>query len=170
MIQARIVATALYYLTRILAIAYFATAASATISFLSGAALRYTTDDKYFEVLFPFTSQPFLRGDNSTWYIIEMVAFLFLYGLFFWLVGNIFKTFREKKLLTVKGIRRLKIFYLLNFLVPLPFLVLHLAFSYEVSIIVILTVLHAVVGVFAYFMAAIFRQGLKLQNEQDLFI
>jgi len=170
MIQVRIVATALYYLTRLLAIAYFATAAHSAISFLSGAALRFTNDGKYFEVLLPFSTQPYLRGDNNTWYIIEMIAFMGLYGLFFWLVGNIFKTFREKKLLTVKGVRRLKIFYLLNFLAPLPFLVLHFAFSYEVSIIVILTVLHAVLGVFAYFMAAIFRQGLKLQNEQDLFI
>ena len=31
-------------------------------------------------------------------------------------------------------------------------------------------IIHFFLGVFAYFLAAIFKQGLQLQNEQDLFI
>ncbi|MCY1227005.1 hypothetical protein D9M72_392600 [compost metagenome] len=99
-----------------------------------------------------------------------MIAFIALYGIFFWLLGNIFKTFRGKKLFTQQGVRRLSIFYLLNFIVPLPFLIGHIAYSYEVEILVSLSVLHFVLGVFAYFMAVIFKQGLNLQTEQDLYI
>ena len=35
---------------------------------------------------------------------------------------------------------------------------------------IVLIVLHAIIGVFAYLIAAIFKQGLDLQNEKDLFI
>ena len=34
----------------------------------------------------------------------------------------------------------------------------------------IVAVIHFILGVFAYFLAAIFKQGLQLQKEQDLFI
>ena len=98
----------------------------------------------------------------------EMIAFIGLYGLFLLLLGNVFNIFRGKKLFTEQGVRRLKWFYLANLLVPLPFLIAHVILSYEVGLLLILTVLHAVLGVFAYFMAVIFNRGLQLQNEQDL--
>jgi hypothetical protein len=31
-------------------------------------------------------------------------------------------------------------------------------------------VLHLIMGIFVWFVAAIFKQGIQLQNEQDLFI
>jgi hypothetical protein len=97
-----------------------------------------------------------------------MIAVIGLYGLFFWLLGNIFRTFREQKLFTGKGVKRLQVFYALNFLVPVPFLIMHIIYAYEVQVVITLTLLHAVLGIFAYFMAVIFSRGLYLQNEQDL--
>jgi len=35
---------------------------------------------------------------------------------------------------------------------------------------IMLTTIHFILGVFAYFLAAIFRQGLNLQHQQDLII
>ncbi len=99
-----------------------------------------------------------------------MVAFIGLYGLFFWLLGNIFNSFRASKLFTLRGVKRLQIFYILNFVVPLPFLIGHIIYSYEVNLLIALSLLHSVIGIFAYFMAVIFKQGLNLQNEQDLYI
>jgi len=169
--QVRLIASALFYITRLPAIAYLATALHAAIALVfNTSSLSIIDDGKYFVINYPFTQNRFLLGDYDRFYIIEMISFLALYGIFFWLLGNIFKTYMEKKLFTPKGVKRLKTFYLVNFLAPLPFLILHITISYEVGTLFIITVLHGVLGVFAYFMAAIFTQGLKLQNEQDLFI
>ena len=48
------------------------------------------------------------------------------------------------------------------------FLVLLAFFGHEIIDILRITLLHLVIGVFAYFMAAIFKQGVHLQEEQDL--
>ncbi|WP_018630330.1 DUF2975 domain-containing protein [Niabella aurantiaca] len=168
--KVRILATGLLYLSRLLAIPYLATALYIIICFLFPHQLVHPVDGgQHFELHYPFTAIAFLRGDEYRFiYIFEMFAFIGLYGVFFWMLGNIFKTFREQKFFTTKGVRRLKVFYLLNFLAPIPFLVRHLADNYEVAIIVILAVLHWVLGIFAYFMAVIFSRGVQLQNEQDL--
>lgn len=166
----RITATTLFYLSRILAIPYLATAVYVIICFLFSTALVHPLDGgQRFGINYPFTQQRFLIGDDYGFaYITEMIAFIALYGLFFWLLGNVFRIFREQRLFTEAGVKSLRLFYLLNFLAPLPFFVLHILFGYEVEIAVVITVLHAVLGVFAYFMAVIFSRGLHLQNEQDL--
>ncbi|GAB3989812.1 hypothetical protein GCM10028807_15520 [Spirosoma daeguense] len=168
--KVRIIATGLLYLSRAAAIPYLATALYCIVCFMFQKSLVHPFDGgQRFVINYPFTQKRFLIGDEYSFpYIFEMIAFIGLYGLFFWLLGNIFKTFREKRLFTEKGVSRLTIFYLLNFLVPLPFLILHIAYAYEVETLVILTMLHTVLGVFAYFMAVIFSRGLHLQQEQDL--
>lgn len=167
--QVRTLASALLFLSRAAAIPYLATAAYCLICFMFPDTLVHPIDKGRFVINFPFTDQRFLIGDDSGFmYVFELIAFIALYGLFFWLLGNIFQIFREQKLFTERGVRRLRIFYLLNFLLPLPFLIYHVASQYEVEIVVILTVLHAVLGIFAYFMAVIFSRGLHLQEEQDL--
>ncbi len=167
--QARLLASVLLILSRIIAIPYLATAAYCLICFLFRDTLVHPIEGGRFVINFPFTGQRFLIGDDSGFmYVFEMIAFIGLYGLFFWLLGNIFRIFREPKLFTVQGINRLRIFYLLNFLLPLPFLINHIIRQYEVEIVVILTVLHFVSAIFAYFMAVIFSRGLRLQEEQDL--
>lgn len=166
----RLLASFLFYLSRILAIPYIATAIYCIISFIFADSMVHPFDEgKRFVINYPFTSNRFLIGDDYSFgYVFEMIAFIGLYGLFFFLLSNVFNIFREKKLFTEKGVRRLRWFYMTNLLVPLPFLIVHIILSYEVGLLLILTVLHAVLGVFAYFMAVIFSRGLQLQNEQDL--
>jgi hypothetical protein len=168
--KVRYIATALLYLSRVLAIPYLATSAYCLISFIFKDSMVHIIDGgKRFAIYYPFTQNRFIIGDALTFsYIFEMIAFIGLYGLFFWLLGNIFQTFREQKLFTNKGVKRLRIFYTLNFLVPIPFLLLHIIYGYEVQIVIMLALLHFVLGIFAYFMAVIFSRGLHLQNEQDL--
>jgi hypothetical protein len=168
--KVRVIATGLFYLSRIIALPYLLTAAYALISIVfKTPAFSLFDGGKRFVINYPFTSNRFLIGDDYSFgYILDMIAFMGLYGLFFWLLSNVFKTFREQKLFTPKGVKRLTIFYLFNFLTPLPFLVMHMIQGYEVGSVVVITILHAVLGVFAYFMAVIFSRGLHLQNEQDL--
>lgn len=168
--KVRFIATGLFYLTRILAIPYLATAVYALISIVfETPSFSLFDNGRRFVINYPFTDNRFLIGDEYSFaYIFEMIAFIGLYGVFFWLLSNIFQTFRDQKLFTPRGVRRLTIFYLFNFLTPLPFLIGHLIGSYEVGSVVVITLLHTVLGVFAYFMAVIFSRGLHLQNEQDL--
>ena len=168
--KVRFIATSLFYLSRLLAIPYLATAVYIIISFIFKDAMVHPIDaGERFLINYPFTQIRFLIGDSYSFgYVFEMIAFIGLYGLFFWLLGNIFKTFRQQKLFTDQGVKRLRIFYLLNFLVPLFFLIAHIAVGYFVLDTLIFAILHFVLGIFAYFMSVIFSRGLELQEEQDL--
>ena len=95
---------------------------------------------------------------------------LTLYGFFFWLVSNLFSVFSKPKLFTVLNLQQLKRFYLFNWLVPFPAIIISSFFVETESALWLLAVVHGILGVFAWMVAAIFKQGLQLQNEQDLFI
>nr|WP_294785686.1 DUF2975 domain-containing protein [uncultured Flavobacterium sp.] len=166
-----IVSRILFYFTRFLAVVYFFLAAYSVFTLLTGLFLTFKNNGKYFQVCYPFTSQPVLLGDYNLPYIVfDFLAPLSLYGLFFLLSSNVFKVFYQPKLFTKNGISNLRNFYLANLLIPS--IMIFVAFFFvqldnEVSLFI---VLHGMLGVFAYFLAAIFKQGLNLQNEQDLFI
>jgi hypothetical protein len=161
----------LFYITRLLAVFYFFVTALSLLALTTHWGLGLTEDGKYFHVYYPFTTKPFLNGDYNLHYIIfYFLLVLGLYGLFFLLVSNVFRVFFQPKLFTAFGVRHLKRFYLANFIIP-GALVLTTSFFTEVDdSSQILVVLHFILGVFAFFLAAIFNQGLNLQKEQDLFI
>jgi hypothetical protein len=170
----QIVANALHYLTRIASLLFLSTAIYAFIVlFLS----LYTRIDSLpielktngsFVIFFPFTKAPFLLGDYTSSYFLVSTSTIALYSLFLWLLSCVFKAFRQKRLFIPKSVSRLERFYLFNLSVPTIFL-LFLAFSgQEIRDAIIIVFLHLMIGVFAFFMAAIFKQGLLLQEEQDL--
>jgi hypothetical protein len=166
-----IVSKILFYVTRFLAIIYFTLAFYSLVTLITGWSLTFKDNGMYFQICYPFTNHPLMLGDYNLPYIIfEFLSPLSLYGLFFLLISNVFKVFFQPKLFTQNGIKHLRRFYLTNLF--LPGIVIFLASIFvsldnEVSIFI---VLHFMLGVFAYFLAAIFKQGLNLQNEQDLFI
>jgi hypothetical protein len=166
-----IVSRVLFYFTRFLSVIYFGLAGYSLLTLITGWSLTFKDGGKYFQVCYPFTTHPLMLGDYNLPYILfDFLAPLSLYGLFFLLSSNVFKLFYQPKLFTQNGIQHLRRFYLSNLLIPS--IVLFIAFFFvpldnEVSIFI---VLHGMLGVFAYFLAAIFKQGLNLQNEQDLFI
>ena len=167
----KIVARALFWFSRMLAILYLALTALSLIALTTGYGLRLAENQSKFQVLLPFTQQSILLGDYNAAYILNyFLAPVALYGCFFWLLGNVFRVFYQQRLFTIQGVRQLRIFYLANFIVPLLVLFLHSFFVEVEEETMVLTVLHLTIGVFAYFLAAIFRQGLQLQNEQDLYI
>jgi predicted permease len=88
--------------------------------------------------------------------------------LFLWLLGGVFQAFKQERLFTKKGFSQLSRFYSVNLTVPVLILIILAVLGQEVQDIIRITFLHLVIGVFAFFMAAIFKQGLFLQEEQDL--
>lgn len=162
----------LFYVTRFLAILYFSISAHSTIALITKWSLIIKDSGKYFAICYPFTEKPFLLGDNNFEYIIfNFLLPLSLYGLFFLLVSNVFKVFYQPKLFTHNGVKHLKRFYLANLILPSLTVLLASIFTNNVEDPAeFLIMIHFILGIFSYFLAAIFTQGLSLQNEQDLYI
>ena len=172
--QVRVIAAGLYYITRIAALLFLITGVYAFIvlalsmyTSMDGLPIEVKTNDG-FVIFFPFTKTPFLLGDYTRSYFLLSTSTVVLYGLFLWLLSCVFKAFRLHKLFIPRSVLRLERFYLFNLGVPVLFLAV-LAFSgHELRDAFIIVFLHVMIGIFAFFMAAIFKQGLLLQEEQDL--
>ena len=166
----RILSKLLSFLSRVLAVGYLLSMLLVALSLTTGWSLRVTDEGRRFEVLYPFTDQGFLLGMNTGGFIFEMLFLLGLYGLFFWLLGNVFRAFTHTKLFTDSSVRHLRRFYMSNWVVPgLAVFVLALVSGYD-EVAPGFVILHGLLGVFTFFLAAIFQQGLNLQKEQDLII
>jgi hypothetical protein len=126
------------------------------------------TENGAFQIFYPFTTTPFLLGDYTASYLVSNLSIIAFYSIFLWLLSGVFHAFKQPRLFTQKGVMQLSRFYVTNFIVPLIFLILLALFGEELADIFRITLLHLVIGIFAFFMAAIFKQGLILQEEQDL--
>ena len=170
----RLIANFLFYLTRTAAVLYLVTTVYALLAVaLKGAGVAWApveiSGDGGFTIFYPFTRTPFLLGDYTTPYLVMMFMLIGFYSVFLWLLSEVFNAFRQQKLFTPKNVRRLVRFYIINLAVPLPGLIVT-AFLYDEGLrdVMVIAFLHLVIGIFAFFMAAIFKQGLVLQEEQDL--
>ena len=168
----KIIATFLFYVTRFVAILYLAVTFYSLVSLVTEWNFITRENSTYFTIFYPFSETPFLNGENNWGYkIFNFLIPIGFYGLFFLLVSNVFNVFKQVKLFTEYGVRQLKYFYLSNIFIP-PFTIL-LATIFAGDIeegLEWVAIIHFFLGVFAYFLAAIFKQGLHLQNEQDLYI
>ncbi|MFL9845296.1 DUF2975 domain-containing protein [Flavobacterium rhizosphaerae] len=163
------IAKNLFYLSRFCAFVYAFLTIYSTISLLTGWSLKFEGD--YFNILFPFTKQTILIGEyNLTYILLDYLLVFVLYGIFFWLLGNVLKVFMQTKLFTQKNINQLKYFYILNLFVPSLATLIAYTFSTIDRDVILLIILHFIIGIFSYFLAQIFKQGVDLQNEQDLYI
>jgi hypothetical protein len=124
--------------------------------------------DRSFNIFFPFTATPFLAGDYTAEYMLTSTGTVLLYSLFLWLLSAVFRTFKQQQLFTPKGVSRLERFYIFNLGVPVLCLLVLTILDYQIRDALIIVFLHLMIGVFAFFMATIFKQGLLLQEEQDL--
>lgn len=167
----RLISKLLFYFSRMMALLYGAFFLLSVIALSTGWGLRIREEGRYFSVTYPFSEKNLLLGDyNPTYIFLYFLSVLFWYFLFCWLLGNVFRVFFQPRLFTDSGVSHLRNFYLANFLLPILHLITTLFIDTLESDLVVLVFLHAILGVFAFFLAAIFRQGLQLQKEQDLYI
>ncbi|VXA92303.1 conserved membrane hypothetical protein [Flavobacterium sp. 9AF] len=167
----RLISTFLYLLTSILAIGYIATSVYVLISTWFKLPSLKRIENGRFAINYPFTQKAFLLGSEfSLQYISEMVIGIGFYGVFFLLLSHVFYTFKQERLFTLQGVGNLSRFYIFNLFVAPILLIILASFSMEDLPYGGMIFAHLIFGVFALFIATIFRQGLNLQNEQDLFI
>jgi len=126
-------------------------------------------EDGGFIIFYPFTHKTFLLGDYNSSYLTMMIVLLSFYSLFLWLLCRVFYAFKQQKLFTHASVIKLSRFYITNLVLPPLCLMIAILFYREMAgDFLVICLLHLVIGVFAFFMAAIFKQGLILQEEQDL--
>lgn len=167
----RFISSILYFVTFILAIGYVATSFYLLISTWFKLPSFKIIENNRFVIYYPFTEKPFLLGSEYTLqYVFEMILVIGFYGVFFLLLNKVFFTFKQEKLFTLHGVRNLSKFYIFNLFIAPVILMMLAVISNEDLPYIGMIIAHLIFGIFALFIAAIFRQGLNLQNEQDLFI
>ncbi|MBI6118305.1 DUF2975 domain-containing protein [Salegentibacter maritimus] len=164
-----IISKILYFITSILAGLYIVTGIYGALSWLTNTHLQIKNAQTI--ITYPFTEKAFLILDSSNTYLVFCFLIpIFAYGLFFWLLCNVFKVFYQDKLFTTENIVHLRRFYHLNIFLPTVLTIFTSFFMPIDSELFLIVILHLLLGVFIFFMSEIFSQGLTLQNEQDLFI
>jgi hypothetical protein len=159
----RLTARILSILMRIVALVYLAFAAYPALGLFlqwigapsAASFIRLADAGTRFEVLAPFTGETFLLGFYNGWYIAKMLTLMASYGIFFWLLSNVFHTFKQEPLFTKQAVERLTAFTVANVLIP--FSVAWGIFRNDGDAAVVIIALHLILGVFSYFMTAIFQ-------------
>ncbi len=101
--------------------------------------------------------------------IVQIFFFFIPKLIFFYLLILIFRTFKSDKIFTKKAVNYLHLFTAANFMISLLIL---LSTKFDINWIQEIVPLFpfAILGVFSAFLAAIFKQGFQLQQENNLTI
>src|SRR4051794_36845373 len=113
----RLVASILFYMSRIAAIFFLSIAIYAVVIVLLFAStnaswLPIATDGNIFTIFYPFTKTPFLLGDYTASFLVTYLFTITFYGLFLWLLSGVFHAFKQQKIFTKKGVNQLSLFYI----------------------------------------------------------
>ncbi|WP_106916565.1 DUF2975 domain-containing protein [Chryseobacterium aurantiacum] len=169
--QTKVISKILFYICSLLSAGYLIMVLYSLVCLITGFAITPYKEGRFLHINFPFTEQPFLNIENNYPYILfSFLLVLISYGIFFWLSAKVFRVFFQSTLFNRENILQLKKFYLYNIFIPLPLVIIASFFVEVESIVWGLVFIHFMLGIFCLFLANIFKQGLHLQNEQDLFI
>ncbi|MEG0926232.1 DUF2975 domain-containing protein [Chryseobacterium sp.] len=169
--QTKVISKILFYICSLLSAGYLIMVLYSLVCLITGFAITPYKEGQFLHINFPFTEQPFLNIENNYPYILfSFLLVLISYGIFFWLSAKVFRVFFQSTLFNRENILQLKKFYLYNIFIPLPLVIIASFFVEVESIVWGLVFIHFMLGIFCLFLANIFKQGLHLQNEQDLFI
>lgn len=167
--QTKLISRLLHYLCYVLTVGYIGAFLYSAFCLATGYGI--TARKQNLQVLYPFTDHTFLITENNLSYIIfSFLLPLLLYGIFFLLSTRLFKVFFQEKLFTKRHVKELRRFYILNIFLPLSSAIIASFFVSTETFIWVLIFVHFILGIFGFFFASIFKQGLQLQDEQDLYI
>ncbi|MAU26448.1 MAG: hypothetical protein CMH48_04580 [Muricauda sp.] len=139
---------------------------------LSLALGNYTLIENRFQISIPLFPELFIKGFYEQNIIVAITLVMFYFGVFFYVLSLIFKSFKSEKLFTEKVVKSLNRFAILNLVVfPALYIIIHFVVMKKSGYNDIHNlILSLILGVFILFIAAIFKRGLKVQNENDLTI
>lgn len=159
----------LYAITRGLTWLYLVSTLYSLVSWITQTNVDIT--GKAIIIKYPFTDTRFLLLDNNASYLVfSFLLPILFYTLFFFLLSNVFKVFYQDRLFTAANIIHLKRFYAANLFLPVLLVIVATFFTKIENGVFLIILLHLFLGVFVFIISEIFKQGLHLQNEQDLYI
>jgi len=158
----------LFYITRLLSFGIVILLLYIIFSFLLG---NFELIEGRFTITIPFINSV-IKGFYKTNIITTISITLFLYAIFFYLISLVFKTFKAKTPFTKTAIERLNYFAIFNLVgVPIFFVLNHFLIMRHTTYRDLPTyLLHIFLGIFALFVISVFKQGFKVQSENDLTI
>ncbi|MDY8135072.1 DUF2975 domain-containing protein [Aquimarina sp. 2201CG5-10] len=160
--------TILFYSTRLITIGYGIFLILIIISLISNNFIITETND--IQIKIPFTNSV-IKGDYSLKTLIGILCFLIFYASFFYTLSLIFKTFGAEKLFTEEAIKYLKRFTILNLILPVAYILIGAIINSSITPDdVVPGLLHIGLGIFSWFIAAIFTLGFTIQEENELTI
>ncbi|WP_268223420.1 DUF2975 domain-containing protein [Sinomicrobium oceani] len=169
--KSKSIARVIYLISRVLALIYFIVLGYSLFCLITGRQIKISDNGQIVSVLYPFSETPFFNLENHKPYLIlGFVLPLLLYAFYFLAASNVFKVFTLDRLFTKKNLKYLQLFYLINLFLPFPVAILCSIFIEIPNGLWMLSLVHFNLGVFIYFLAEIFAQGIGLQDEQELFI
>lgn len=131
---------------------------------------RFSVNGNHLRLELPFTNSHLEVLDEHNIPLMLIISLLF-YSLFFYSLSEVFKTFGADKLFTEQVQHKLIHFAYLNLLVPFVYIVLHSMIIQDTHYTQLpYALLHLVLGIIVFFIAALFNQGKQLQSENDLTI
>ncbi|WP_271765614.1 DUF2975 domain-containing protein [Aquimarina algiphila] len=158
----------LFYCTWFIAFGYCLFLLFIAFSFITDTFL--SINDNRFAIEIPFTGS-FVKGQYESEVILSIIVFFVFYILFFYTLSLIFKTFKAEILFTKIAIKHLKYFAILNLFSPFVYVIILFIVGYSIGLSDLSTVfLHIMLGIFAWFIIAIFKEGFQLQEENELTI
>lgn len=160
--------TVLFYSTRLIMFGYGIFLVLIIISLVSNNFVITETNE--LQIHIPFTSA-MIKGANDPLTFIAILCFIIFYASFFLVLSFIFKTFSAEKLFTQEAIKYLKWFTIINLIIPLAYVIIGFLINNTITLDdVTPALLHIGLGIFATFIATIFKQGFILQEENELTI
>ncbi|AXT57025.1 DUF2975 domain-containing protein [Aquimarina sp. MMG015] len=160
--------TVLFYSTRLIMMGYGAFLLFLIVSLVSNNFIITESDE--LQIYIPFTTS-MIKGGYNTITFIGVFCFLILYSAFFLVLSLIFKTFSAEKLFTEEAIKYLRWFTILNLILPIAYVIIGILISNKIVFNDITPgLLHLGLGIFAAFIATIFKLGFTLQEENELTI
>ena len=158
----------LFYVTKIAAIGYSLFLAFILLSLVTKSFIK--NEEGAFIIKIPFTDSV-IKGAFDIKTIVAIILFLLFYISFFYLLSLIFKTFKAETLFSMIAIRHLTYFTWFNLILPFLYVILQVIILSKVSFSELSgAFLHIVIGIFAAFIASIFKQGVEIQEENELTI
>ena len=157
-----------YYLFRIIAVLVLLLVSFIDVSFIIGN--FEVRGNRYLMNIPPFGTQ--ITGDYQSNVILTISIGLFFGSIFFYVLSNIFKALREKRIFNKRAINNLKIFTTLNLVIgPILYLLIHFPIMKKTDYRDIHNlILHLIFGTIALFLFHIFRKAFQVQSENDLTI
>lgn len=100
-----------------------------------------------------------------------LIASLLFYAIFFFSLSEVFKTFGAEKLFSQQVEKTLTYFAILNLVTPIAYVLAHALIIQPTHFIQLpYALLHLVLGIIVFFIAALLKQGKQLQLDNDLTI